>query len=390
MQKVVQAVVVAVIKRLFVCFFCFCTFSLQAAVLPEDRVDILYFNYEGDEIEIQGPTLLVRKSIGNQVSVNAHYLVDKVSGASIDVRASGASAYQEERTETAFGVDYLKGKTLISIGHTQSKENDFDAKSTSISIAQDFFGDLSTVSFGYSRGGDVIRSSIDQSFRKQAERQHYRLSWTQVLTPTLIASLNYEGITDEGYLQNPYRSVRFKIADNFSRERENYPRTRTSSAIALRARYHLPYRAAVYFEARHYSDTWKIEANHLKFGYVHPIENKWVLDFSWRHYQQSAAEFYADVFNGPNLSLNGAENVFRARDKELSEFATDTLGFNVSYYIEHKQNWLNDMIVTLFLDYIRFDYANFRDAAQTSAGPGNEPLLKFGALLTRLQLSWRF
>lgn len=378
------------LKAAWFIIFSLISLSLQAAVLPEDRVDILYFNYEGDEVEIQGPAVLVRKSIGSQVSVNAHYLVDKVSGASIDVRASGASAYQEERTETAVGVDYLRGKTLISIGHTQSKENDFNAESSSISIAQDFFGDLSTLSFGYSRGNDIILSSIDQSFRKQASRQHYRFSWSQVLTPTLVASLNYEGITDEGYLQNPYRSVRFRNGNSVASERENYPSTRTSSAIAVRARYHLPYRAAVYFEARKYNDTWEIDAKHMKIGYVHPFKDKWMLDVSWRHYQQSAAEFYADIFDGPNLSLNGSANVFRARDKELSEFTTETLGFNVSYYIDHQQSWLNDMIVTLFLDHVSFDYANFRDASQTSAIDGEEPLLQFNALLTRLQLSWRF
>jgi hypothetical protein len=38
--------------------------AATAGVLPDDRTDILYHQYEGGGVTIDGPSILVRKSIG--------------------------------------------------------------------------------------------------------------------------------------------------------------------------------------------------------------------------------------------------------------------------------------------------------------------------------------
>src|SRR6187431_3361244 len=73
-------------------------FPVAAAVLPDERVDILEHQYEGGGIKVSGPSILVRKDIGRSVSVSANYYVDLVSSASIDVHSSG-SRYSEERKQ---------------------------------------------------------------------------------------------------------------------------------------------------------------------------------------------------------------------------------------------------------------------------------------------------
>ncbi len=40
-----------------------------AGVLPDDRTDILYHLYDGGGVEIDGPSLLVRKKVGKSVSL---------------------------------------------------------------------------------------------------------------------------------------------------------------------------------------------------------------------------------------------------------------------------------------------------------------------------------
>ena len=72
--------------------------AAYAAVLPEDRSDIMYHGYEGGGLEVTGPSVLVRKSVKDKVSVWANYYVDTITSASIDVVAT-ASEYTEERTE---------------------------------------------------------------------------------------------------------------------------------------------------------------------------------------------------------------------------------------------------------------------------------------------------
>ena len=42
--------------------------SALAGVLPDERTDVLYHRYEGGGVVIDGPSLLVRKQLGNSVS----------------------------------------------------------------------------------------------------------------------------------------------------------------------------------------------------------------------------------------------------------------------------------------------------------------------------------
>ena len=96
-------------------------------MLPEDRADVLYFRYDGGGVTISGPSMLVRKSIGEHVSVAANYYIDMVSSASVDVETS-ASPYEDERTQSSLSVDFLLGKSTYSVGYVKSDESDYLAK----------------------------------------------------------------------------------------------------------------------------------------------------------------------------------------------------------------------------------------------------------------------
>src|SRR5246500_5942397 len=61
-----------------------------ADVLPEDRADVLYHNYDGGGITIQGPSVLVRKKVGDSLSFTGSYYEDLISSASIDVKLSAS------------------------------------------------------------------------------------------------------------------------------------------------------------------------------------------------------------------------------------------------------------------------------------------------------------
>src|SRR3954467_11818579 len=93
----------------------------HAGVLPEDEADVLYFRYDGGGVQVQGPSMLVRKSIGEHVSVEANYLIDMVSSASIDVETS-ASPYTDERTQYSLSASVLQGKSTYTLGYVNSDE----------------------------------------------------------------------------------------------------------------------------------------------------------------------------------------------------------------------------------------------------------------------------
>ncbi|MFQ5469502.1 MAG: DUF3570 domain-containing protein [Gammaproteobacteria bacterium] len=348
---------------------------ILAAVLPEDRADVLFHAYDGGGIEITGPSVLFRKLVGSSNSFSANYYIDSISSASIDVITS-ASPYEEKRIEKSIGIDHMHDKTTMSMSYTTSIENDYDAKTAGLNISQEIFGDLTTVSLGYSRGWDQVGKRNDVLFSEDIDRHSYRVGVSQILTKDMLVGFNYETITDEGFLNNPYRSVRYLDAASstgYSFESERYPRTRTSNAISVMSQYYLPYRASIKGEYRFFNDSWGIDAHSIGFVYTHPWRESWLFDISYRYYTQTHADFYNDLF--PHQQ---AQN-FLARDKELSTFSNQTFGLGVSYDIPvMRWSYLDKGSVSLVYDYIQFDYDDFRNI-KVSAVPGDEPLYSFSA-----------
>jgi hypothetical protein len=357
-----------------------------AAVLPDDRADVLYHRYDGGGVTIDGPSLLVRKQFAEKYSVSANYYVDMVSSASIDV-VTTASPYTEERNQASLALDMLNGKTQYSIGFAGSDENDYTAKTASFDISQDLFGDLTTLSFGFSRGWDEVRKRDDDEFSEPVDRRSYRLGLSQIVTSKLMMGFAYETITDEGFLNNPYRSVRYLDPDSpagYAYQPEVYPRTRTSNAASVNARYFLPYRAVLHGEFRWFTDTWGIDASTVRLGYTQPFGKRWVIEGGLRWYDQSAADFYSDLF--PRQDFQN----FLARDKELSTFTSQMLSVGATYELPaFGWKFLQRSTVSLFYDRTRYEYDDFRDVREGGT-PGTEPLYQFDADVIRLFVSGWF
>ena len=343
-----------------------------AGVLPEDRSDVLYHLYDGGGVEIDGPSILVRKKAGKSLSFVGNYYVDMISSASIDVITT-ASPYTEERTQWSLGMDYLRGNTTMRINYVSSTESDYDASTISFSVSQDMFGDLTTLTLGYALGDDLVGRSDDPTFEANLDKQTYSIGLTQILTKNMISTVNFETITDEGFLNNPYRSVRYVDASSavgYSFEPELYPNTRTSNALGIRARYFLPYRAAIEGEYRYFSDTWDIKGHTMALTYIHPWR-----DFTFtgklRYHDQTGAHFYRDIF-----ASSEATN-FRGRDKELSPLQSTTFQLKASYEFlsDDGNSWglLKKGKVTASVSMLSIDYDDFSDL-RALAPVGEEPL----------------
>lgn len=358
--------------------------SALAGVLPEDRGDVLYHRYEGGGVTIDGPSVLVRKQAGRNLSFIGNYYVDMVSSASIDVITT-ASPYTEERTQWSLGMDYLRGNTTMRLGYVSSEEPDFDSTTYVFSVSEDMFGDLTTLTLSYAYGEDIVGRTDDPTFRRENTRQHYGVSLTQILTRNLIAIVNFETITDEGFLNNPYRSVRYLdpgSPQGFSFEPELYPETRTSNALGIRARYFLPYRAALEAEYRFYTDTWEIDGHTFSLTYVHPW-GPFTFEGKFRYHDQTGAAFFRDIF--PRAQATN----FRGRDKELSPLTSSTFRGKVTYdFIDSNKGWgiFRRGTLNFSLDHLIIDYNEFRDIS-TGALLGDEPLYQLKANVYQIFVS---
>jgi hypothetical protein len=324
-----------------------------AAVLPEQRADVLYHLYDGGGQTVQGPALLVRKNFAEKASLSAEYYIDQISGASIDV-VTTASPYHEQRREITAGADYLYRDTLMSISYTDSNEHDYKARTYDVNISQDMFENRTTLTLGFSQGNDRVGKAHDPSFtEKKADRNNYSASIAQVINPTLVGVLAYEAIADDGYLQNPYRFARV----NSGYTQEIYPGTRTGDAVSLKFVKSWSPRWSTRIDARYYQDSWKIHAINVGIGGSEYVYRDWILDESYRFYSQKAASFYSDNF--PE-TLD-----FMARDKELAGFNSHTLGAKLTAPLyqgdQGNHSLLNSVSVSVAFDYMMIDYKNFTD-----------------------------
>ena len=338
---------------------------LMAAILPEERVDVLYHRYSGDQVTVDGPSILASKNFGKHTSVYAGYYADSVTSASIDVRTA-ASQYTESRTEFNYGFNWLYDNANISLGYTNSEEHDYSSDTYHFGISQTMFGDLTTVSLGISYGDDTVRKNLrdangkfignDPLFgEKELKRRNYKLGVTQILTKNLIMNFGFEAITDQGYMQNPYRNAFIYSGSNVVSTQEEYPLARTSDALALRANYFLPYRASIHTEYKYYTDTWGVRSNTFKIGYVQPFLDQWTFDVSYRYYTQKQADFYKDVYaeNEDTLKYHG-------HDKELSTYNSSSVGVKASYQFLQNSWWIIDKgSLNFSYERIVFNFDNF-------------------------------
>jgi hypothetical protein len=372
-----------------------------ADVLPDDRADIFYSKYSGGGMDITGESVLVRKKFTENFAVEASYFIDKVSGASIDV-LSQASQIKDERKQKTGTVEYVHDKTTYTASFINSVERDYKSDTGSFSLKQDMFGDLTTLALAFSNTNDTVGENNGTAFVPvvtwlgHAESRSYDIDLSQILTKNLIAGVNFNVITDQGYLANPYRSVRFKNGTGgYSLGSQVYPDTRTSTAIQVEAKYFLPYRAAITGSYRYFRDTWSIVGNTYEVDYTHPISNIWILEGRFRYYKQNHADFYSDLFD------YAGEYRFEGRDQDLAAQDNYTIGAKATYaFLPNGWKIFKRATITGDVSRITFHYLDFRNikyyGATAAPGviggypPGTEPLYQFNATVYQLYISMFF
>ena len=394
-QRAVEERVLSPFRRTLLAL-CIIAAPALGGVLPEDRADVMWHNYNGGDITVEGPAVLVQKKAGDSLSFSAGYYEDMISSASIDVKLS-ASPYHEVRKQENVGVEYLHGKTTYSMGYIHSKEPDYIANTTFYSISQDMFGDLTTVTIGYRRAWDQIFRDIkqpdgtiinDPTFHERADHRGYSLSISQILTRNLIADFNYELLTDQGYLANPYRKIRYLSpgqGEGFTLADQVYPNTRTSNAASVQLKEYLPWRASVAGSYRFFRDTWGVVAHTVEADYTYPWGH-WTFDGMVRWYTQTHADFYSDLFPYANYQN------FMARDRELATFQTYTVGFGAEYQFHIPGlPWVSKSSANVHVEHLMIHYADFRNALLAPTyGAGNEPLYRLDANIFTAFVSFWF
>lgn len=334
----------------------------RAVDLPGDKAEAMLHAYDGGGVRANGPAFLVRKSIADRVSLNGSYYVDMVSNASIDV-VTTASPFKETRNAYEVGADYAVRDTLVSLKLSRSDEPDYKSDSLGADISQEVFGGMTTVSLGFSRGSDDVYKKNEPGFHDTVTRWQYRLGATQILTPRLLASANFEAVSEDGFLGSPYRVARvFGAAVP-----ERNPRARTSRALQLRAVWDMGSRDALAGGYRYFWDTWDVRAHSFEVEYRRHVAPGWLASAHLRYHAQDAALFYSD-----NATV---ETTYISRNRQLSKFNDVAIGAKATYTFASAPGRY-ELQAHANYEYLRFDFDNFTDLRSGKAYAFNAHVLQ--------------
>jgi len=286
--------------------------------LPEDRADAMYHLWQGGGLTAQGPALLVRKSLADKVSLAATYYVDMLSNASIDV-VTTASPYRETRQEVGLIADYVYRDSHLVVAGSSSSEPDYKANAVNIDVAQEVFGGMTTVNLGFTSGSDDVGKTNAPEFSETARHWRYRVGLTQILTPRWLANLNFEAISDDGFLGSPYRTALVFGAS----VPERVPSTRSSRAVKLNLLGEVAPGNVAYADYRYFWDNWGIGASTVGAGYRRYFGENVLADAYLRYYWQNKALFYSDNAQ--------SETTYISRNRQLSTFSSIGASTRLSY-----------------------------------------------------------
>ncbi len=250
-----------------------------AAVLPDDRADVFWSSYRGGGMDITGESVLVRKKFAEQFAVEGNYFIDKVSGASVDV-LSQASVIKDERKQKSLSVDYIHDKTQYNLSYTDSTERDYISNTTHFSLSQDMFGDLTTVTLGFTTSRDKVGENNGNAstpviaWLGHATSRSYEGGVSQVITKNLIAGVNLgshhgPGASEQSLSVHPLSRYHgptglFAWAPRSIPTRTPARRSRPGRSTTCRIGRPRP------LSYRYFSDTWGIRANTIELDYTQP------------------------------------------------------------------------------------------------------------------------
>jgi len=266
----------------------------------------LYFDSDHTTIVTSATDAALR--LDGRWQLEAHYLADVVSSASVDVVTQASTRFDDTRHDFGGGGGYRSddGSALLA-DYSYSTENDWQSHNVKLTAMRDVLDrDLSlALSLGFQ---DNIITRVDTfGFEEQLSTYLGTLSGTYSATPRDLLQHALSITHHDGYQASPYR---YLTVDQFGYA-ESVPERRTRVALVTRYHHVLGARTALRSHARLYADTYGVKAftAGLELAYE---RGAFDLVGITRGYVQSSASFYRSTYAEPQR--------YMTLDKELSAF----------------------------------------------------------------------
>ncbi len=291
-------------------------------------------------------------------TLEASYLIDIISSASIDVVSSATERFDENRQALGLGARQDFGGTVASLNYGYSHEPDYEGHGVGIGLDMELAERNATFGVSYAIEISKIGRSADPTFSEDLLTHVVDLSGSQILTPWLVTDFGYSMAVQDGYTAKPYRYARATAllpGDTSGLTGqivvpERHPDLRLRNAFFGGLKAHIAAETAAELRYRLYLDTWGLNGHTIEALGHFGFNRNFGARLRYRFYWQNAATFWQDLYEVPQK--------YMSRDRELSPLSAHLLGLKLFARAEDFLG-LSSVQFTVKGDIFRYDYRDF-------------------------------
>lgn len=271
---------------------------------------------------------------GSRGLVDAHFLVDAITSASVSAGAVDAAAFTENRYEAGLGYAHELGDLTLAGDARYSTESDYRSlyagaraqlslaqKNTVLGLGGGIGRDSISGGTGGGLGQVMLRCEPGDADSETCSLATYAVyaSATQIVSRDAVVGASVDAAFLRGYQSNPYRSAVVGSGTSIGTSPEQHPTDRNRTAIAGFARYHLARTSTTAIAMyRFYRDSWDIRAHTPELRLVQELGARGDVSVRYRfHDQTRGAYFYRERYP--------MEQRYVSDDVKLSTFTSHTL-----------------------------------------------------------------
>lgn len=263
---------------------------------------------DSDKTTIVTNATAVSARFEDRIQIGAHYLVDAVSSASVDVVTQATASMTDTRHDFGATAGYLddEGKKLVA-GYAFSTEHDWQSHNANLTGAVEVLERNLALGLNLGFQDNTITRADTFGFEETLQTYTVTGAGTYLTSPRDLVHLAVAVTHHDGYQASPYR---FLTVGQYGYA-ETVPERRTR--VAFVARYHRDLAAGLSLRthARLYRDTYAVSSltGGIELGYERRGFDALA---TVRAYSQTAASFYRSAYVEPQR--------YMTLDKELSPF----------------------------------------------------------------------
>jgi hypothetical protein len=306
-------------------------------------------------------------------SLDAGYLVDVVSAASVDIVSTASPNWVELRHAATLGGRYQPRDIGVGVAAAVSSEPDYLSLVGSGTLSWDFARKNATLELGYGYGHDVAgRTGTPSSvYSLDLDRHMISAGLVLVLDRATTFTPSVDLVLESGQQEKPYRYLPlFSAGDTDSvpagasveqvnalrlpaRVAENVPDTRQRYALSGRLSHRFRRSTLTLFD-RVYTDSWGMLASTSDLRYLLELDRRFSIWPHARVHLQSGVSFWRRAYVGRVASGSVVAPEYRTGDRELGPLATLTAGPGARWDIGAGEPRNTSLILELDVSHTRY------------------------------------